>query len=124
MAEARLEIIGPGEDLLAWAHHWKVSEPAHHGLLAVPRLHLSYDTGLNFCAGQSYATVFAGAKAHFDDHAFDLFVIHSTFPMWTQARADLDLVCFVLLDGQHTFDPNRLGEAAREGRELLETLGV
>jgi len=81
------------EQRIAWSALWIVDELEGHRLVAVPRLRLSHEAGLELSARLPYSKVFLGARIlapgwkDRGNHGF--VVVHATFDLYRTGEADL-----------------------------------
>lgn len=114
-----LEIYSEDNEKMAWADQWVREEIDGQGLVAIPRLCLSYEAGMDLCARQSYAKVFTEARIHIDDETFGLHVVHAEFPLYATGEAVLVRTCFALVPAGEKLNLDTLFKLIKRGAELL-----
>jgi hypothetical protein len=116
----RLEILNEQNELRAWALDWTMREISPDvRLVAIACLSFSYETGMDFCAGHSYAKVFAGHHMNRGRYPHRLEVLHATFPMWKTGARHLENVAFVQLAPEAPFDITNQAKLIEVAREML-----
>ena len=115
----RLEILSPRDELMAWTLNWTLSEHQGVKLVTTKTLHLEQDTALEFMAGRSFITTFAGAHLAIGDTRYGLLVLHSAFNTWKDGMPDLTGVAFALLEKGKPFDARNLGGLVEKSAIVL-----